>query len=117
MKITFENIRWRFENDDEVTLRIPFGVKNASIGELKKVTYDDESGECKVYGVLNTFGFHCYAFRHQTQGLERTTLLFATLDGGIGEFVLFPGGKVAVVIEHHAKAPEWAINKQKEYCL
>ena len=45
MKITFENIRWRFENDDEVTLRMPFGVKNASIGELKKVTYDDESGE------------------------------------------------------------------------
>ncbi len=117
MKITFENIRWRFEDDDEVTLRIPFGVKNANIGELKRVTYDDESGECKVYGVLNTFGFHCYAFRHQTQGLERTTLLFATPDGAIGEFVLFPGGKVAVVIEHYAKAPEWAINKQKQYCI
>ena len=75
MKITFENIRWRFENDDEITLRMPFNVKHTSIGELKKVTYDDESGECKVYGVLNTFGFHCYGFRHQTQGLERTTFL------------------------------------------
>ena len=104
MKITFEEIRWRFEDDEEV-LRLQFNVKNQTIGEIKKVTYNDVTGECKVYGVDNTFGFHCYAFTHQTQGLERTTLLFATPDGAIGEFVLFPGGKVAVVIEHYAKAP------------
>lgn len=115
MKITFENIYWRFE-DEEETLRIPFGVRHQTIGKLEKITYNDETGECKVFGT-NTFGFHCYAFHHQTQGLERTMLLFATPAGSVGELVLFPGGKVAVVIEHHAKAPEWAINKQKNYCL
>lgn len=116
MKIIFENIRWRFD-DDENTILASFGVNNSHVGKLEKITYDNESGECKLYGVLNTFGCHCYAFRHQTQGLERTTLLFATLDGAVGELVLFPNGRVAIVIEHYAKAPEWAINKQKQYCI
>ena len=95
---------------------IPTAFSNR-IGSLLNITYSAQSGECILQGTNNNFGFHVYAFRHVTQGLERTALLFATPGGKVGELTIFPDGRVAVVIEHHAKAPMWAQEAQKRYCL
>lgn len=116
MKVIFEDILWR-NTDDETTLLEEFNIRHNHIGNLKTISYNFATTECKIYGDENTFGCSVYAFSHTTKGLERTTLLFATFAGSVGEITIFPDGKVAVIVENYINAPQWAIERQKRYCL
>ena len=114
MKVTFDNIYWR-DFDDEKTLLTAFGLQDL-LGDICNITYGFNSHRCEIHCTENNFACHVYGFKHTTIGLERTALLFATPEGKIGEIVIFPNGKVAVVIEN-IKAPEWAINRQRDFVI
>ena len=112
MKITFEDLSWRFDGDKRQLCRL-FKVQDDA-GKIKKVVYNIATGECKVYCEHNTFEFYCHAFIHITKGLERSILSFATLGGRLGEIAMFPNGRVAIVV-NNLPAPSFAIEKQRSY--
>lgn len=109
MKITFTDVYWR-SFDDETALLREFCDLDL-IGRIKDIIYDSNSGRLDIHGDDNNFACHVYSFNHIKIGLERTSLLFATPVGKVGEITIFPSGKVIVVIEK-LNAPRWAVNKQ-----
>lgn len=116
MKVTFTDVRWRFEEDAQTLLDALNVSKNNTIGDIIDITLDFALNELIVHGKDNNFGCKFYKFNHITTGLERTSVLFVANEINVGEIAIFPNGRVAVVVDSHAKAPAFAINKQRLYC-
>lgn len=116
MKVTFTELRWRFEDDERELLDALNVSKNNTIGDIIDITLDFALDELIVHGTDNNFGCRFYKFNHITTGLERTSILFVANEINVGEIAIFPNGRVAVVVESHLKAPECAINRQRLYC-
>lgn len=116
MKVTFTDVRWRFRDDERKLLDALNVSKNNTIGDITDITLDFALNELIVHGTDNNVGCRFYKFNHITTGLERTSILFVANDTNVGEMAIFPNGRVAVVVDSYAKAPEFAINKQHLYC-
>lgn len=116
MKVTFTDIRWRFGEDMRWFLDSLNISRNYSVGSIVDIVVDFSLNEMIVHGTEQNFICAFYAFRHITEGVERTEIHYATHDGTSGLIAIFPHGRVAVVVDSDSKAPEFAINKQKLYC-
>lgn len=116
MKITFSDVRWRFKEDERDLLDALNVSKNNIVGDIIDITLDFALNELVVHGTDNNFGCSFYKFNHITTGLERTSILFVANSVNVGEMAIFPNGRVAVVVDIHTKAPDFAINKQRLYC-
>lgn len=116
MKVTFTELRWRFGEDERELLDSLNVGKHTNLGTIVDIVLDFNAHEIIVHGSDNNFGCTFFNFRHITTGLERTEIHYATHDDKIGQIAIFPNGRVAVVVDSHSKAPEFAINKQRLYC-
>lgn len=108
MKIHFTDIRWR-DNDDAELFMDDMSVAL----EINTLVLDIDK---KICVVNDTVIFPYYHYTHLTQGLERTEILYTTAQGYVNELAIFPSGKVALV-HHTLRAPQYAINKAKNFCV